>query len=65
MLRVVRWVILRFMMGIWYGTLLNSEQPITISIFMVIVFHDFSYDMILIYFMLNCYVVNKYRRCFF
>ena len=25
MMRVVRWAILRFMMGIWYGTLLNSE----------------------------------------
>ena len=62
MLRVMRWGILRFMMGIWYGTLLNSEQAITISIFMVIVFHDFSYDMMLIYFMLICYVVNKYRR---
>ena len=25
MLRVVRWGIPRFIMGIWYGTLLNSE----------------------------------------
>ena len=25
MMRVMRWGILRFMMGIWYGTLLNSE----------------------------------------
>ena len=25
MMRVVRWGILRFMMSIWYGTLLNSE----------------------------------------
>ena len=41
MMRVVRWGILRFMMSIWYGTLLNSEKAITISIFMVIVFHDF------------------------
>ena len=49
------------MMGIWYGKFLVSEQAITISIFMVIVFHDFSYDMMLIYFMLNFYVVNKYR----
>ena len=50
------------MMCVRYGTLLNSEQAITISIFIVIVFHDFSYDMMLTYFMLNCYVVNKYRR---
>ena len=25
MMRVMRWGILRFVMGIWYGTLLNSE----------------------------------------
>ena len=41
MMRVMRWGILRFMMGIWYGALLNSEYAITISIFMVIVFHAF------------------------
>ena len=51
---------LTVMMSIWYGTLLVFEEAITISIFMVIVSYEFSYDMMLIYFMLNFYVANKY-----
>ena len=39
------------MMGIWYSTLWVSEYAITISIIMVMWFHDYLYNMRFIHIM--------------